>query len=126
MKAPVVKALTGFIVLFGLYHGAEYAILYKNSSWGFLGFQFLFFISAWLIGRWQFGTGLSSWGLDRRKYFLMHLLMGMVMGIPVYEIILLIIIITGAEVIAGKLKHSSCLYIFVIYILVNFFPLFTD
>jgi membrane protease YdiL (CAAX protease family) len=126
MKAPVVKALTGFIVLFGLYHGAEYAILYKNSSWGFLGFQFLFFISAWLIGRWQFGTGLSSWGLDRRKYFLVHLLMGMLMGILLYGITFLISISTGAEEIAGKPNYSSSLSPFALFIFGNFFSSFSE
>src|SRR5215831_10536610 len=102
MKIPLVKVLLGFIVLFGLYHAADDSLLYKNSSWAFLGFQFLFFLAAWLIARWQFGKGLSAWGLDTRKYFLLHLATGMLMGILLYGITYLISVSTGAEEIVGK------------------------
>jgi hypothetical protein len=51
--------LAGFAALFGLYHAAEYMILFNNSPAGFLAFQALFFLAAWAIARWQAKPGLA-------------------------------------------------------------------
>jgi membrane protease YdiL (CAAX protease family) len=125
MKIPLINVLLGFIVLFGLYHGADYSIL-KNSVWGFLGFQFLFFLSAWLIGKWQFGNGMAAWGLDTRKNFLIYLLAGMLMGILLYGITYLISVSSGAEEIVGKPNYAASLSPFLLYFFGNFFSSFSE
>ena len=56
------KILIGFILLFSLYHAAEYMIMFENNIPGFFLFQFLFFFSAWLISKWQSGKGFLSLG----------------------------------------------------------------
>ena len=126
MKINLLKILVGFIVLFCLYHGAEYAILFKNSTAGFLGFQFLFFLAAWLIARWQFGTGLAAWGLDTGKNFLAHLITGMLMGVLLYGITFLISLATGAEEIIGKPKYRAFIFPFLLFIIGNFLSSFSE
>jgi len=126
MKVNLSKVLVGFVILFALYHGAEYSLLFKNSSLGFLGFQFLFFVAAWLIARWQFRQGLSAWGLDTRKYFMIHLLVGMVMGVLLYGITFLISLLTGAEEIAGQPNYAASLSPFLLFIFGNFFSSFSE
>ena len=126
MKVPLVKVVIGFVILFVLYHAAEYSILFKNNSWGFLGFQFLFFLSAWLVAKWQFGKGLSAWGLDTGKYFHIHLLMGILMGILLYGITFLISVTTGAEIIVGKPNYAASVSPFLLFIFGNFFSSFSE
>ena len=126
MKVNLLKILVGFIVLFCLYHGAEYAILFKNSTAGFLGFQFLFFLAAWLIARWQFRTGLSAWGLDTRKYFRVHLVAGMLMGILLYGITFSISLAIGAEEIIGKPNYGAAIFPFLLFIVGNFLSSFSE
>src|SRR5689334_22138391 len=91
------KVISGFAVLFCLYHAAEYMIVFKNSPAGFLGLQVLFFVAAWIIGRVQTGTGFNAWGLDTRKGLLRPLLAGILLGIVLYGSTLLISIALGLE-----------------------------
>lgn len=86
MRKSILTSIIGFIILFGLYHTAEYMIVFRNSAAGFLAFQFIFFIAAWLIGRWQFKTGLTAWGLNVKKCLWKHLILGMVMGVLLYGV----------------------------------------
>lgn len=51
------KIITGFIILFSLYHGAEYMIMKENSARGFLALQAVFFL--WR-GCWPAGKGLRG------------------------------------------------------------------
>lgn len=59
------RVWAGFILLFFAYHAAEYMILFRNSSFGFLGFQLLFFLLSYLIARWQGFSGLAAWGMTK-------------------------------------------------------------
>ena len=80
VKKHTLTAVVGFIILFVLYHAAEYMILFQNSAVGFLALQALFFVAAYGIARWQQQPGLSAWGLGMAKPFLKHLLLGVIMG----------------------------------------------
>ncbi len=93
------KAIISFLLLFLLYHLAEYWILFKNNAIGFLGCQFLFFIVAFFLGRWYNGAGLAAWGLrlSGRKYFFQ----GVAGGISLYGITFLIALQIGIE----KITH---------------------
>ena len=97
MKINPFKFSIGFICLFLLYHAAEYMIVFKNNPGGFLAFQGFFFAAAWIIGQWQFKQGLTAWGLSVKKYFLRHLLFGMLMGTILYGLTYFINLITGVE-----------------------------
>jgi len=125
MKFNFSRVLLGFIVLFLLYHGAEYSILFKNSSLGFLGFQLLFFIAAWLIGKWQFQQGLSAWGLDTRKHFIIHLLFGMLMGILLYGLTFVISLAAHSEQIVGEPNYTA-IQPLLLFIFGNFFSSFSE
>jgi uncharacterized protein len=126
MGKSILTAIIGFIVLFGLYHAAEYMIVFKNSAAGFLAFQLLFFISAWLIGKWQSQTGLAAWGLDFRKRLLQHLLTGMIMGVLLYGVTFLISISFGIERVVGVPTLVTMADPLGLFILGNFFSSFSE
>ncbi|MFL5740943.1 MAG: CPBP family intramembrane glutamic endopeptidase [Flavisolibacter sp.] len=117
----IVKIMSGFVLLFILYHAAEYMILFQNSPAGFLGFQFLFFIAAWLVGRWQTGKGLAGWGLNRGKGFLMELLVGITMGMALYGAVFLIGLAIGSEKIIQIPFFASIAGPLFLFVFGNFF-----
>lgn len=78
--------ILGFTVLFACYHLAEYCIVFQKSVAGFLAFQLLFFIAAWVIGTKQFGNGLGAWGLGWNKAVPKWLLLGTVLGSAIYGV----------------------------------------
>jgi len=126
MKISPIKFITGFVCLFILYHAAEYMIVYKNSSGGFLIFQLLFFIAAWGIAKWQFKEGLAAWGLSVKKHFFSQLLLGMVMGIILYGLTYFINLLLGIET---KLAIPQRAYIggpFLLFVFGNFFSSFSE
>jgi len=96
----LLKISTSFVVLFILYHLAEYMILFKNNIAGFFIFQFLFFFSAWILGNWNQKNGFFFWGLSLRKLKAKYLLIGIGLGIILYAIPLIISISIGVEFIA--------------------------
>jgi membrane protease YdiL (CAAX protease family) len=126
MKVNLRKIVVGFIILFCLYHGAEYSVLFRNSRGGFLGFQFLFFVAAWLIARWQFRTGLSAWGLDTKKNFQVHLIAGMLMGALLYGLTFLSSLLTGAEQIIGKPDYAASIFPLLLFVFGNFLSSFSE
>lgn len=80
----MLKIITGFIILFSLYHGAEYMIMKENSVQGFLALQAVFFFMAWLLARWQGFKGYSAWGMVFETNALKNLLAGLLVGGFVY------------------------------------------
>jgi len=121
MNRKIIIVLIGFILLFGLYHAAEYMIVFKNSPLGFLGFQLLFFVAARLIAKWQSLPGLAAWGLSGKKYFLKHLLLGMVMGLLLYGLTFMISILLGAEKITLLPEMDAIIGPLSLFIFGNFF-----
>lgn len=93
----IIKISISFVVLFVLYHAAEYMILFKNSTIGFLLFQFLFFLSAWLLGNWNQRNGLGCWGLSFAKLRIKHLLVGVILGLLLYAVPFIISVTFGIE-----------------------------
>ena len=86
MAARQIKFVLGFFLLFVLYHTAEYFVIFQYNPLGFFLFQFVFFISAWLLAKWQGFTGLAAWGLDTKKGWLKNGVLGMIMGIVLYGV----------------------------------------
>jgi len=93
------KIFIGFTVLFLLYHAAAYMIMIENNIPGFFVFQFLFFLSAWLISKWQTGRGLSAWGLAFSPKLGKFLIGGASMGILLYGFSWWVNILSGTEFI---------------------------
>jgi len=126
MKWSPFKFVIGFICLFILYHAAEYMILSKNNAGGFLAFQAFFFAVAWIIARWQFKEGLGAWGLGTKKYFIKHLLLGMMMGIIVYGLTYFINLISGVEVKVAVPTLSYIASSLSLFVFGNFFSSFSE
>jgi membrane protease YdiL (CAAX protease family) len=95
------KIITGFLLLFALYHAAEYFVLFQNNPIAFLILQVIFFITAWLIARWQKFKGLSAWGMDTGRNWFKTLLLGMFMGVVLYLLPYLAGLALGSEVITN-------------------------
>jgi len=126
MKIGPFKFIIGFIILFVLYHAAEYMILFKNNPGGFLTFQILFFIAAWMIGRWQFGEGLAAWGLSVKKHFAVQLLLGMMMGIILYGLTYFINLAAGVELKVALPQFSAIIGSLLLFIFGNLFSSFSE
>jgi membrane protease YdiL (CAAX protease family) len=91
--------IAGFLLLFALYHVAEYFVLFKYNPIAFLVVQLIFFIAAWLVARWQKFHGLSAWGLGTGKGWLKHLAVGMLMGVVLYGVTYAVSLGIGSETI---------------------------
>src|SRR5688572_14205931 len=126
MPNKKLAAIFGFIILFATYHTAEYMIVFKNSSVGFLLFQLLFFFAAWLIAKMQSGQGLGAWGLSFKKGFLRHLGLGMIMGIILYGFTFLISLSAGSERISEIPSFTESHTPLSLFILGNFFSSFSE
>lgn len=96
----ILKISISFVVLFILYHSAEYLILFKNSIVGFFIFQFLFFLSAWILGNWNQKNGFDFWGLSFSKFKTKYVLIGIILGIILYGIPYLISLSLGIELLS--------------------------
>ncbi len=119
-------ALSGFIILFALYHSAEYMIMFRNSPAGFLGFQMLFFLSAWLIAKWQGMSGLSAWGLRMQPRFLVQLLAGLLIGIILYGGTFLMTRLLGIEYVRFVPPLSAIGGPLALFVFGNFFSSFSE
>lgn len=90
-----------FGILFMLYHGAEYMIVFKNSIPVFFTLQALFFIAAWILGNWYSANGLSAWGLLFNNKTVRNLFAGMIIGILIYGVTFFLSISLGIETIVS-------------------------
>jgi membrane protease YdiL (CAAX protease family) len=103
MKAEhrvITKMLISFVVLFVCYHSAEYMLLFANSVGGFFVFQFLFFLSAYILGNWNNKSGLGFWGLSFSAFKTKHVLIGLLLGIILYGVPYLITLSFGIAFIS--------------------------
>jgi membrane protease YdiL (CAAX protease family) len=96
-QPPHSKAIVSFIVLFLLYHAAEYMILFKNNIPGYFVFHLLFFSAAYLLGNWYNKNGLAAWGLPFIKGTLKLVGLGTIAGIFLYGIPYAFTMISGNE-----------------------------
>lgn len=109
-----IQIIAGFVLLFLLYHGAEYFVIFQYHPLAFLCIQIAFFTAAYVIARWQGYRGFSAWGLDISNGWLPSLLTGMAFGILLYAAVWLVNLVTGKEFIEQPpsvyegLPRSSC------------------
>lgn len=100
-KKNNLQFLISFGILFMLYHGAEYMIVFKNSIPGFFTLQALFFVAAWILGNWYSANGLSAWGLLFNTKTIRNLIAGMIVGILIYGITFFLSISLDIETIVS-------------------------
>lgn len=103
-----VKVLVSFVLLFALYHGAEYFILFQNNAAGFLGVQALFFVVAGLLGVWYRGNGLGAWGLPFTRKAWAPLLTGVAVGVVLYAVPFFVALAFGIEKV-GKVPDGAAM-----------------
>lgn len=96
----ILKILISFIVLFVLYHSAEYMLLFRNSVGGYFVFQFFFFLLAWILGNWNKKNGFSFWGLSFSNLKIKHFFIGILFGTILYGVPYLITLSFGIEFIS--------------------------
>jgi membrane protease YdiL (CAAX protease family) len=118
--------IAGFVLLFALYHAAEYMIVFQQSASGFLAFQALFFTAAYFIGRWQFGNGLAAWGLGWSRKTLPQLLVGLLAGIALYALTLTISRKLNSEIVVSIPSFESIAGAFGLFVFGNFFSSFSE
>lgn len=111
------KITIGFLVLFTLYHFAEYFVLFKYNPTAFLLIQATFFIAAGLIAKWQGFNGISAWGLGFNNQWLRQLAVGIMMGVFLYGSMFLVSIgLKSEEVVmipsVGSMISSITLFWF--------------
>ena len=99
-QKEILKTSISFIVLFVLYHLAEYMIVFKNHVAGFFIFQFLFFLSAWVLGNWNQKNGFDFWMLSFSKLKAKHFLIGLILGLILYGVPYIISLSLGIESIS--------------------------
>ena len=95
----ILKLILSFVILFLLYHAAEYMIMFENDIVGFFIFQTFFFIAAFALGNWYSKEGLSAWGLNFSAKLFKPLLVGMLLGIMIYAIPYCLSLAIGIETI---------------------------
>lgn len=96
-RLDTIKIVVAFVVLFVLYHTAEYFILFQNNAAGFLGGQALFFIAALLLGSWYRKKGLGAWGLPFSGRVWKPLLTGVLLGVALYAVPYTVSLLLGIE-----------------------------
>ncbi len=92
-----VKISISFILLFLLYHTAEYMIMFKNNIPLFFTFQIIFFITAIILGKWYSGSGLAAWGLPFSKRIVTNIILGILLGVLLYSVPYCLALIFGIE-----------------------------
>ena len=93
------KLILSFVILFLLYHAAEYMILFENDVTGFFIFQTLFFVAAFALGNWYSKEGLAAWGLHFSAKLFKPLFIGILSGIVIYAIPYYLSLAIGIETI---------------------------
>ncbi|OLY93194.1 CAAX protease self-immunity [Cnuella takakiae] len=101
-------------------------ILFRNSPPGFLAFQVMFFIAAYLVAWWQHKPGLAAWGLNFKKGTLTQLLLGMLLGIALYGATFLCSLLLGSEKVLRVPALSEVWMPFGLFVLGNLFSSFSE
>ncbi len=112
--------------MFGLYHIAEYMIMFKNNIPLFFTFQILFFITALILGRWYSGNGLTAWGLPFSKKILKNIVLGLFLGTLLYGIPYGLALLLGFEKINTFPSISTILKISLPFALGVLFTSFSE
>ncbi|MFY7829139.1 MAG: CPBP family intramembrane glutamic endopeptidase [Flectobacillus sp.] len=101
-------------------------IVKKNSPLGFLSIQLLFFVTAWLIAKLQFGNGFSDWGFIRSTKIFKQMGFGLLIGIIIYGVTFTISILSGAERIILVPTIKEAIIPFSLFVFGNFFSSFSE
>lgn len=120
------STLAGFTVLFLLYHGAEYLIVFRNSATGFLVCHALFIAAAYAIGRMQFKQGWEAWGLQFNRKTLPQMGLGLLAGIALYGTTYVLSLVFGMEHWPGIPSIERVSGALSLFVFGNFFSSFAE
>lgn len=120
------KVVASFVLLFGLYHGAEYMIVGLNSAAGFFCLHALFLAAAWAVARWQQRPGLAAWGLEFRPGMVSELAAGILMGLVLYGAVFFVSLQVGSERMTGWPELSAAAVPFGLFVFGNLFASFSE
>lgn len=115
-----------FIILFLLYHAAEYFIMFKNNVAGFFSCQIAFFIAAFFLGNWYTNNGLKAWGLGFSRKLFKPLLTGIAVGLLLYGITYVVSLLLGIEIIKSVSNFQTAVITILPLILGLFFTSFSE
>lgn len=96
----VALSIAGFLILFCIYHSAEYMILNRNNALAFLGISVAFFVAAFFISRWQGLPGLSAVGIIFKKPAKFHFIIGLGVGFILNALLVACLGLTDIEAIS--------------------------
>lgn len=122
----IVSITTGFLILFLLYHAAEYMIVYRNSVPGFFIFHAAFFFTAYLIAKWQFGKGLEVWGFKLNRRTAIQVLAGFISGFILYGTTFALSVWLGVEKLESVPPVEQALPMLGLVLLGNIFASFSE
>ncbi len=95
------KAIAAFIILFLLYHTAEYCLGRYNNIAAFLLLMGACIAAAYFIARWMGFSGNAAWGLPIQKTSIILTATGLALGLIIYIAAFIARLVLGAEVIAS-------------------------
>lgn len=118
MKINWLQFITGFIVLFVIYHFPEFF----SALWIAAVFKIGFLVVAFFIARWQGWKGLDGFGLSLHKAWIKNLLLGLIVGICFFLLSELIAVKAGYEKYISIQSVSSIVQQLPLILLMTFFP----
>lgn len=116
------KAIAGFIILFLLYHAAEYCLGSYNNITAFLLLMGACVAAAYFIARWMGFSGNAAWGLPIQKTSIILTATGLALGLIIYIAAFIARLALGAEVIANIPPVSQALSGSLVFILGTILP----
>lgn len=116
------KAIAGFIILFLLYHAAEYCLGRNNNIAAFLVLMGTCIATAYFIARWMGLGGNAAWGLPIQKTSIRLTAIGLILGLIIYTSAFLARLALGAEIITGTPSFSQALTGSIVFILGTILP----
>lgn len=122
----IASPLLGFIILFSLYHAAEYMILFRNSAVGFLIFHGIFIVAAWSIAQYQFNQSLEAWGFKMTKKVLTQVFTGVLLGVGIYLVSFLLSLWLGFEQVLTIPSLNEYIQMLGLFVFGNFFSSFSE
>ncbi len=93
----MLRVIIGFAILFGVYHSAEYMVLFANQPLLFLCISFLFFPIAQWIAKRQGLEGIRAFAVTVNSFHLSQGALGLLIGITVNILMVIVLNVCNVE-----------------------------
>jgi membrane protease YdiL (CAAX protease family) len=118
MPQHQLKFLSGFIILFFIYHFPEFF----TALWVAAVFKISFLFIAFLLARWQGWNGLGGYGLSLHRLWWKNLLLGIFIGCAFWAIAEILSLLAGFENFISIKNIQAVLTSLPLALLMTFFP----